>query len=714
MKSKNIFLSLALISAFSSAFGEEIQEVDIGESVVSATGYEQLLQDAPASISIITKEELESKPYRDLGEALKEIPGVSLEGTSNKLGQSAISIRGMPAGYTLFLIDGLRQNPSGDVATANLGVGTYNSFMPPLSAIERIEVIRGPMSTIYGSDAIGGVINIITKPVTKKWGGSLQSQVIVPETTDIGNFGNTYQNSLYLTGPIIDQLGLSIRARQITREASDKLKNDRGQTINSFFGTQYVAYNFGGRLTYLPNENHQIYADIDYTKSTYDNQTGQVGTLGVNAQGRGGYTPWVGLNKFMSALGYKGDYGFGILKTSLQYLNTENTGRLVAGQTSSPNLGKNRDITSSDIILDSNLLITLWESNLLNLGLEYRNENYHDLAATPASHNRNTFALFAEDEWRIIDPLRFTIGARYNYNDKFGSNVSPRAYLVYEIWSGWSIKGGVATGYKAPYANQLIDAVYGYGSQGTLAFLGNPNLKAESSISYEIGTMFDSDYVTFSLTLFRSNFKDKIESRRVSKTAGQADYSQTCATYGGSNAACSLAYNADSAYSQGIETTFGIKPIYGISFDASYTYIDSQITSGTNKGNPLSTTARHQLIGKLAYSFKDFNVYLQAQYKNGIINTTAMGNNTAAQNLRNVFGGIYYKPSTILNLGLGYKITENIRINGGVYNLLNANVIDFRTYGTANTTTGIYSSVNIYGPVIQEGRRYWLTLALDF
>ena len=192
MKSKNIFLSLALISTFSSAFGEEIQEVDIGESVVSATGYEQLLQDAPASISIITKEELESKPYRDLGEALKEIPGVSLEGTSNKLGQSAISIRGMPAGYTLFLIDGLRQNPSGDVATANLGVGTYNSFMPPLSAIERIEVIRGPMSTIYGSDAIGGVINIITKPVTKKWGGSLQSQVIVPETTDIGNFGNTY------------------------------------------------------------------------------------------------------------------------------------------------------------------------------------------------------------------------------------------------------------------------------------------------------------------------------------------------------------------------------------------------------------------------------------------------------------------------------------------------------------------------------------------
>lgn len=676
---------------------------------MSATaGSEKNVVDAPASVSVISKEELEQKPYRDLGEAIKEIPGVSVEGTSNKLGANAISIRGMPAGYTLFLIDGLRQNPSGDVATANLGVGVYNTFMPPLSAIERIEVIRGPMSTLYGSDALGGVINVVTKPITKQWSGSFQSQFVAPESP---TFGNTYQNSLYITGPLAEKLGLTLRARQITREASKQPTNDRGDTINSFFGTQYVAYNIGGRLTYLPNEKNTLYADIDYTQSTYDNQLGQIGTLGVDAQGRGGYTEWVGMNKLSSSLAHMGSYGFGTWRNSLQYMRSDNTGRLVAGNVSSPNLGKNRGIASNDIIADSRLLFYLGESNNLNVGLEYRHENYHDLAATPANHNRNTFAAFVEDEWNIFKPLTLTLGARYNYNDKFGSNVSPRAYLVYEIIDNWSLKGGVATGYKAPYANQLIDAVYGYGSQGRLAFLGNPDLKAESSISYEVGTVFDGSYVDFSLTIFKTNFKDKIESQRVSKVAGSANYSETCALYGGSSAECNRTYNADSAYSQGIEASFGIKPVYGIGFDVSYTYIDSEITSGTNKGNPLSTTARNNLFGKLSYNYRAFGMYLQAHYKEGIVNTSAIGDDAAAQGLRNLFGGIYYKPSVALNLGMHYKLTQNIRLNGGVYNLLDTNFADFRWYNNG-TTAG--ASVNYYGPVIQEGRRYWLNIAFDF
>ncbi|RDU60977.1 TonB-dependent receptor domain-containing protein [Helicobacter marmotae] len=684
------------------------REVKLQKSVVSAaSGSEKNVVDAPASVSIITKEELESKPYRDLGEALKEVPGVSLEGTSNKLGQSAISIRGMPAGYTLFLIDGLRQNPSGDVATANLGVGVYNSFLPPLSAIERIEVIRGPMSTLYGSDALGGVVNIITKPITREWTGSMQSQFISPESS---TFGNSYQNSLYISGPLKDNIGLLIRGRQITREASAQPRNDKGEAVNSFFGSQYVAYNLGGRLSFLPNEKHLLYADIDYTQSTYDNQIGQIGTLYVNQQGRGGYTPWVGINKLMGALSHRGDYSFGTWKSSVQYIKTENTGRLVAGNTSSPNLGKNRDITSNDVIVDSRLLVYLGEHNNLNLGLEYRYENYHDLAATPANHNRNTFALFAEDEWNIIDNLTFTLGTRYNYNDKFGSNLSPRAYLVYEIIDGFALKGGVATGYKAPYANQLIDAVYGYGSQGTLAFLGNPDLKAESSISYEFGAILEKEHITSSLMLFHSQFKDKIESMSVTKTSTQANYSATCATYGGSNNSCRLAYNADSAFSQGIEATFGLRDIWGFSFDTSYTFINSEITSGTNKGNPLSTTAKHQVIGKLGYNYKDFGTYLQAQYKQGIVNTSAIGNTAQAQALYNLFGGIYYKPSLLLNLGLSYKLTQNIRLHGGVYNLLDTNFADFRSYSYNNSS----GNVNWYGPVIQEGRRYWAQISLDF
>lgn len=675
--------------------------------VTAASGSEKNIVDAPASVNIVTKEELEQKPFRDLGEALKEVPGVSLDETSNKLGASAISIRGMPSGYTLFLVDGLRQNPSGDVATANLGAGVYNTFIPPMGAIERIEVIKGPMSTLYGSDAIGGVVNIVTKPITDKWHTSFQSQIIVPESS---TFGNTYQNSLWTQGKLTEHLGLTLRMRQIHRNPSDRPKNNLGQDVNTFFGTKFDLLNVGTRLTWLPNSKNMLYADVDYTTSTYDNRKAEIGTLGVDSNGRGGYEKDVGVDKILGAIGHKGSYDFGTWKNTLQFMRTNNTGRLVAGNPTSPNLGKNRDIASNDVIADTRLLLPLGDSNILNIGAEYRFENYHDLAATPASHNRNTFALFAEDEYNIFEPLTFTLGARYNYNDKFGSNVSPRAYLVYEILDGFALKGGVATGYKAPYANQLIDAVYGYGSQGTLAFLGNPNLKPETSVSYEIGTIFNGQYIDFSLMFFRSNFKDKIESTRVSKTNTDPNYSYTCATYGGSNTQCSLAINADTAFSQGIESSFGIKPIYGIGFDIAYTFIDSEITSGSNKGNPLSSVAKHNIVSKLSYTHKKFHIYLQGQHKAGLLNTSALGDAPSAVAIRNTLGGTYYKPYTIVNLGLGYKITESIRLNGGVYNLFNTNFIDFRDYTYDNQN----GNVNMHGAYIQEGRRYWANITLDF
>ena len=686
----------------------QLQKVSV--TVSTASGSEKNIVTAPASVTVITKEELEQKPYRDLGEALKEVPGVSLESTSNKLGASAISIRGMPAGYTLYLLDDLRQNPSGDVATANLGTGVYNTFMPPTSAIERIEVIRGPMSTLYGSDALGGVVNVITKPITHKWSGSLQSTAIIPESS---TFGNTYQNSLYLTGPLSKKWGLTLRARQLTREASKQPKDDKGNAVNTFFGTQYVMFNVGGRVSYVPSEKNTFFADIDYSKSTYDNQKAQIGTIGANLNEQnytGGYEEWLGVNKLGASFAHRGNYSYGSWKNSIQFIRTNNTGRLVVGSSSNPNVTKNRAIASNDVIVDSRLLTPLFEntalgSNYLNVGAEYRFENYHDLAATPASHNRNTFALFAEDEWNIWGGITLTLGARYNFNDKFGHNVSPRGYIVYEILKGWAIKGGVATGYKAPYANQTIDAVYGYGRQGALPFIGNPNLKAETSINYEIGTVFDNKYANFSVMYFYSNFRDKIESQSVTSSNSSA-----CAASGTTNG-CSRAYNADRAYSQGAELSASLKPLYGFSFDISYTYIDSKITSGSNRGNPLSTTARNNLIGKIAYQYSGFNIFLQAHFKEGIANTTAMGTGAQAIALRELLGGIYYKPSTVLNLGLGYKVTDNVRINAGVYNLLNTNFADFRSY-TYNTNTN--ANVNYYGPVIQEGRRYFVTLALDF
>src|SRR5690606_21411825 len=145
-------LATALLCASVTALAQAA--LVLGPTVVSAAGYEQEGTEAPASISVISREELQQKRYSNLAQALGDVEGIDIGQGTGKTGGLNISLRGMPSQYTLILIDGRRQNAAGNVTPNGFGE-TSTSFMPPLSAIERIEVIRGPMSTLYGSDAMG-------------------------------------------------------------------------------------------------------------------------------------------------------------------------------------------------------------------------------------------------------------------------------------------------------------------------------------------------------------------------------------------------------------------------------------------------------------------------------------------------------------------------------------------------------------------------------
>lgn len=168
------------------------REATLEAVVVTATGYEQAVEDAPASITVITREELESKPFRDLTDAIRDVEGVAITGVSN---EKDIYIRGLPGAYTLILVDGRRQSTR--EARTNGNSGFEQSFIPPLEAIERIEVVRGPMSSLYGSDAMGGVINIITRKVPKTWGGSVGADYTLQKS----DLGDSHQEQFYLGGP---------------------------------------------------------------------------------------------------------------------------------------------------------------------------------------------------------------------------------------------------------------------------------------------------------------------------------------------------------------------------------------------------------------------------------------------------------------------------------------------------------------------------------
>ncbi|MEG1328339.1 MAG: TonB-dependent receptor plug domain-containing protein, partial [Janthinobacterium sp.] len=184
--------------------------------VVTASGTAVEIREAPASISVITREDIERKPVTSIGELLSTVPGVT-GGLSGTGAQSKIRLRGLPEKYTLILIDGKRQgNSSGVNYRDDLGQQDLDWISPEM--IERIEVVRGPMSSLYGSDAMGGVINIITRKIARTWSGSSTLNYSKPSDSDRGD---TRQLGFNISGPLSDKFGLRLGGNY-TERASDE------------------------------------------------------------------------------------------------------------------------------------------------------------------------------------------------------------------------------------------------------------------------------------------------------------------------------------------------------------------------------------------------------------------------------------------------------------------------------------------------------------
>ncbi|UNK41716.1 TonB-dependent receptor [Luteimonas sp. S4-F44] len=323
--------------------------------VVTAAGFEQKITDAPASISVITQEDLTHRPYMTLLDAVRDIEGIDIGETRDKTGQGTISMRGMGADYTLILINGRRQNNHGDIYPNNFGGNQFN-HIPPLDAIERIEVIRGPMSTLYGADAMGGVINIITKRELDSWAGSVTLGRTF-ETDD--QFGDDTTADLFVTGPLVPgKLNLSARASWYERDASNPVYAPVIDP-NGEVHTRALGFGGGGKtvdntnkaagitLSWTPTDAQTVTLDIDASRQEYDNSTRindngveeyPVGTvddygamlrIGNNGriEPRAGYRPSQEFTRDNWSIAHEGRWSFGNSLVSLGYVETRNEGR---------------------------------------------------------------------------------------------------------------------------------------------------------------------------------------------------------------------------------------------------------------------------------------------------------------------------------------------------------------------------------------------------
>ena len=323
--------------------------VDFDAVVVTAAGFEQKITDAPASISVITREELTTRPYITLIDAVRDLEGVDVGETSDKTGQKTISLRGMGPDYTLILIDGKRQNNHGDIYPNNFGGNQFN-HIPPLDMIERIEVIRGPASTLYGADAMGGVINIITRKVGDAWHGSATVSRNFQENDD---FGTDTTLDFAVSGPLVqDRLGLGVRGSRYERDAS----TPDYEVITAPDGTQFersLGFGGGGKtvdnvnrtagltLSWTPTEFQSVVLDYDTSEQEYDN-TPYINNLGTETYPLGTVDGIEGLWRPAPRVGYaadqkftrdqwsathQGQWDWGNSFVSLAHIETANLGR---------------------------------------------------------------------------------------------------------------------------------------------------------------------------------------------------------------------------------------------------------------------------------------------------------------------------------------------------------------------------------------------------
>jgi len=699
-------LSLAIAALVVASAASAQEATQLREVVITASGSEQDIKDAPASITVIPREELQQKRFSSLAEALQDVEGVDVGAAAGKTGGLNISIRGMPSEYTLVLIDGRRQNAAGNV-TPNGFTETQTSFMPPVSAIERIEVIRGPMSTLYGSDAMGGVINIITRKVGKAWAGSFTTDYTLQQHSD---FGDTYSGKFYLSGPIkADMLGLALRGSMFRREAADiSYVNQAGAQVVPVMGANPVKSdidNFGFRATLTPNRDHDLSLDVDIGRQTYDNSTGQLGTLGI-----GGYAPEQRYDRDQYTLAHTGRYSFGRWDTSYMVNRTETMGRTIPPGTPGAVAGSPRTLEVESRVLDSKLVTGLG-NHLLTVGGQWWEAEMRDGVA-PQLFSFTQKALFLEDEWRIVDDFGLTFGARYDHHNLFGGKVSPRVYGVWNATPQWTFKGGVSNGYKTPRVEQLAPGINGFGNQGRTPLVGSPDLKPETSTTAEIGTYYDNlAGFSASASLFHNQFKDKITSGPglVNCSYRVAPNRPGCVSFGNWPLLDTFgqSINVDEAITQGIELATRVPLSTTLSARANYTYTRSEQKSGPNTGKPLTDTPEHSLNASLHWQpDARWNGWLRAELRSDRFRDPGTSASTIAA--KEALGD--YRGYGQLHIGGAYKVTPQLTLSAAIYNLLDKNFVDYTAYNVPGSGPAYGTSyVNNY-----DGRRLWVSATYEF
>ncbi len=612
----NKVVLLGLISsAMLVAVGEQslAEEVVLDTVFVTATLSEIDPAEAPGSVTVITRQEIEQKGGDNILDLIRGSAGISLQGIGSG-GRKTLSLRGLESKHTLILVDGKRIPGSNDAIGPNTD---YQYDWIPTGRIERVEIVRGPMSVLYGADALGGVVNIITRNPGKKLTGNLKltSQLA---NGDFNDDGDGHDADFNISGGVTDNLQFSLGAQHARRSSvASKLK--LGQS--AIEGRKKQQLSFGA--DWQPTENHNI--ELEYSLGQEDRWFDTATRRNVPYQSQ------YDIERDQLSLGWKGTVG----KTTSSLRAYQSKVDIINKATNGVAATAPQKLT--DTVMEGNISFPLGEKHFITAGLEHRIE---ELENTNLINDKDDFTLnsvYFQDEIDVTENTLFTLGARFDDHEAFGSEVSPRASVVWSVSDNLKLKGSYGHGFRAPTIKQASsDYVF---SIGIINITGNSELEPETSDAFELGANYSTEKYTIDAAVFDNKVKNLIE------LTGPI----TDRTY----------ENISEARLKGAEISTKIFLKEGLALNTAYQYLDAKDGDGVR----LNQRAKHSLSSGITWDKNNWQWSLNGEYLSG---QTIEKNNVSTD----------VPGYTLWNAGVRKSLSKNLDLAIRVNNLTDVRLED--------------------------------------
>jgi outer membrane receptor for ferrienterochelin and colicins len=537
-------------------------ELSVQPLVVTTTMTKKSIKEAPGSVEVITRQNLEDMNAQTLADAVENAVGlvVTTETGRNK----RPSIRGTGAKHTLILIDGRR------IAS---GFKSYTGMEQiPVDMIDHIEVVRGPASALYGSDAMGGVINVITRKTPDKF--TLEATGELGQTTYAeGELGVGQA----LVGGGFGDLGFLLSGSYRHKDGYDRDNTTPDDQDDSSLGS--VA----GRVSYDISKFHHLLTGFEYMEKNAQ------GLRDIQNMDRERDAEDERLNLFLE---YNGKLS-PVSKLMLRANHSTHEADIEMDPPTSMTPGAIGDEGHSKRRLDQlegRFTSLFFDRHMVTIGAEGREEERKDDSGL--AHDITNLSFLVQDEYQITDRFYLLLGGRVDEHSDFGSHFSPRASATFALMENFRIKTSAGKGFRAPDINELFIPVYM--KRGKIIYQPNSDLDPEESTSFELSLEGEIQKFHGRITGFQNDINDLIEPV-FDYTTGSGKRKKDYYIYN----------NISKARMRGIEMEAGIDLPLGFDIAGNLTFLDAE-----NKDTGESLENRPDISGfvKLGYASPDLGI----------------------------------------------------------------------------------------------------------